>query len=131
MGNVTFPCRCFAFPSSHYELLVGDTKKLEFSVISEKEFLQIPENISACQPLEILFDEDAFCYGLDLTLQVLYSPANEIATSDDELHFTKEFQVPLAKPVKIPCQYLCLPGVYRFAVVTDGLLVKVRLFFAI
>lgn len=130
MGNATFPCRCFGFPSKNYELLIDNTSKFEFSVISEKKFLKVPENSSSCQPLSIIVDPDILCDGLNLLLVLQYSPyVNNMIARTDDLYFATELEMELKKSLTIPCEHLCLPGIYRIALVSDGQIVQVCLIY--
>ncbi|KAM3729199.1 Calpain-5 [Dirofilaria immitis] len=126
MGNAIFPCRCFGFPSDHYELIIDNTPILKFSVIVDKKFWKIPENPIICQPLVIEFDSNILCNELNLSLLLQYAPSTVNDRKIDNLKFKNETEMPLEKKVIVNCRYLCFPGIYRITVINSGWMIQYR-----
>lgn len=127
MGNAIFPCRCFGFPSTHYELLIDNILIFKFSVIVEKKFWKVPENPIICQSLAIEFNSNVLCSELNLSLHLQYAPSTINTGKTNELKFKTEAEVPLRKKVLFPCHHLCFPGIYRITVMNGRWIVQVSI----
>ncbi|VDK84710.1 unnamed protein product [Litomosoides sigmodontis] len=124
-GDAMFPCRCFAFPSHHYELLIDNISTFKFSVVVWKKFWKSPSKPMLCQPMMIEFDSDIFCSGLNLSLHLQSAaPAINVVGESDELKFNTEAEMPLQRRVIFPCYHLCFPGIYRIVLVNGGRVVQ-------
>lgn len=126
MGYAIFPCRCFGFPSDHYELLIDNISIFKFSVIVGKKFWKIPENPIICQPLVIEFDSSIFCSEFNLSLHLQYAPSTIATGKRNELKFKTENEMPLERKVIFPCYHLCFPGMYRILIMNGGWTVQVN-----
>uniref|UniRef100_A0A8R1XTV2 Uncharacterized protein n=1 Tax=Onchocerca volvulus TaxID=6282 RepID=A0A8R1XTV2_ONCVO len=125
MGNAVFPCRCFAFPSDHYELLIDNISIVKFSVIIREKSWKIPETPIICQPLVIEFDSNMVCSELNLSLHLQYIPSTISIRKTDNLKFKSEAEMTLKEKVVFPCHHLCFPGIYRIIIMNDGKMAQV------
>lgn len=125
VGDAMFPCKCFGFPSHHYELLIDNISIFKFSVVVGKKFWRTPSNPIICQPLMIEFDSGIFCSGLNLSLHLQFSSSAINVGKSDELKFKTEAEMPLERKIIFPCYHLCFPGIYRIAMVNGGRIVQV------
>ncbi|VDN00709.1 unnamed protein product [Thelazia callipaeda] len=124
MGNATIPCKCFAFPSDQYELLIDNKLITKFAVISSQEFWNVPKDPIPCKSLQIDFNHNYFCTELNLTVRLQFSLEIN-SKKENDLKFTNELEVPYKKSITFSCYHFCLPGIYRIALINGDSIIQV------
>lgn len=122
-GNFTFPCFCFPYPSDHYQLLIDNNLFANFSVYLPRQYFSSPLAHTACTPL-IIPESHFVCEGVLLEMKLLYSPFHTVA-SESELIFNEVYRDSLENLTSIPCEYICLPGFYKIALMSNSHMIQV------